>query len=224
MCIQSIEQTFHAVPSAVNPLAEHRQRIALNEQGEWRDAVVRPPPPRHSMRKAFSPAIVRRPGLIDHHAEGIAVDIGHVAGHDKEPRRSAPVQQSLKTTQRTTVGALVFNNLQSEKFIRRGVDTAGTDDNLVADGPQQSGGTYDERLTAVVAAVIKLADFLLPGVEGGVLHPAMYILIEGAMIAIICQAFSFRPRFKSNPTVALWESRLAVPAFAVAVALTLIVG
>ena len=61
-------------------------------------------------------------------------------------------------------------------------------------------------------------------VEGGVLHPAMYILLEGAMMAIFCQAFSFRPRFKANPAVALWESRLAVPAFAVAVALTLIVG
>ena len=85
-------------------------------------------------------------------------------------------------------------------------------------------GSMAVMLTAVVAAVIKLADFLLPGVEGGVLHPAMYILLEGAMIAIICQVFSFRPRFKSNPTVALWESRLAVPAFAVAVALTLIVG
>lgn len=44
------------------------------------------------------------------------------------------------------------------------------------------------------------------------------------MMAIFCQAFSFRPRFKANPAVALWESRLAVPAFAVAVALTLIVG
>lgn len=72
-------------------------------------------------------------------------------------------------------------------------------------------GSVAVMLTAVVAAVIKLADFLLPGVEGGVLHPAMYILLEGAMMAIFCQAFSFRPRFKANPAVALWESRLAVP-------------
>lgn len=85
-------------------------------------------------------------------------------------------------------------------------------------------GSVAVMLTAVVAAVIKLADFLLPGVEGGVLHPAMYILLEGAMMAIFCQAFSFRPRFNASPAVALWESRLAVPAFAVAVALTLIVG
>lgn len=88
----------------------------------------------------------------------------------------------------------------------------------------RSGKSSAVMLTAVVASVIKLADFLLPGVEGGVLHPAMYILLEGAMVAVICQFFSFSSRKEVRPALSLWESRLAVPAFAVAIALTLIVG
>lgn len=88
----------------------------------------------------------------------------------------------------------------------------------------RSGKISAVMLTAVVASVIKLADFLLPGVEGGVLHPAMYILLEGAMVAVISQFFSFSSRKEVRPALPLWESRLAVPAFAVAIALTLIVG
>ena len=88
----------------------------------------------------------------------------------------------------------------------------------------RSGKSSAVMLTAVVASVIKLADFLLPGVEGGVLHPAMYILLEGALVAVISQFFSFSSRREVRPALSLWESRLAVPAFAVAIALTLIVG
>lgn len=88
----------------------------------------------------------------------------------------------------------------------------------------RSGKSSAVMLTAVVASVIKLADFLLPGVEGGVLHPAMYILLEGALVAVISQFFSFSSRKEVRSALPLWESRLAVPAFAVAIALTLIVG
>ena len=79
-------------------------------------------------------------------------------------------------------------------------------------------------LTAVVAAIIKMCDFFLPGGTVGVLHPALYILLEGAMISVISQFFSFRSRLEPRPSMSLWESRLAVPAFAVAVALTIIAG
>ncbi len=85
-------------------------------------------------------------------------------------------------------------------------------------------GSVAVMLTAVVAAVIKLSDLLLPGVEGGVLHPALYILLEGAMISVVSQFFSFHSRIAQRPTLSLWETRLAAPAFAVAVALTLITG
>lgn len=88
----------------------------------------------------------------------------------------------------------------------------------------RSGKSSAVMLTAIVASVIKLADFLLPGVEGGVLHPAMYILLEGALVTVINQFFSFSSRKEVRPALPLWESRLAVPAFAVAIALTLIVG
>ena len=84
-------------------------------------------------------------------------------------------------------------------------------------------GSVAVMLTAVVAAVIKLSDLLLPGVEG-VLHPALYILLEGAMISVVSQFFSFHSRIAQRPTLSLWETRLAAPAFAVAVALTLITG
>lgn len=85
-------------------------------------------------------------------------------------------------------------------------------------------GSVAVMLTAVVAAVIKLSDLLLSGVEGGVLHPALYILLEGAMISVVSQFFSFHSRIAQRPTLSLWETRLAAPAFAVAVALTLITG
>lgn len=79
-------------------------------------------------------------------------------------------------------------------------------------------------LTAVVAAIIKMCDIFLPGGTVGVLHPALYILLEGAMITVVSQFFSFRSRIEPRPSMSLWESRLAVPAFAVAVALTIIAG
>lgn len=79
-------------------------------------------------------------------------------------------------------------------------------------------------LTSVVAAAIKLVDFVLPGAVGNVLHPAFYILLEGTMTAVVSQLFSIQPRKTSRPAWSLLEARLAVPAFAVAVALTLVVG
>lgn len=85
-------------------------------------------------------------------------------------------------------------------------------------------GSVVVMLTAVVAAIIKMCDFFLPGATVGVLHPALYILLEGAMISVISQFFSFHSRLELRPSMSLWESRLAVPAFAVAVALTIIAG
>lgn len=85
-------------------------------------------------------------------------------------------------------------------------------------------GSVAVMLTAVVAAMIKMCDFFLPGGAVGVLHPALYILLEGAMITVVSQFFSFHSRIEPRPNISLWESRLAVPAFAVAVALTIIAG
>lgn len=85
-------------------------------------------------------------------------------------------------------------------------------------------GSVAVMLTAVVAAIIKMCDFFLPGGAIGVLHPALYILLEGAMITVVSQFFSFHSRIEPRPNMSLWESRLAVPAFAVAVALTIIAG
>lgn len=79
-------------------------------------------------------------------------------------------------------------------------------------------------LTSVVAAAIKLVDFVLPGAAGNVLHPAFYILLEGAMTAVVSLLFSIEPRKTSRPAWSLLEARLAVPAFATAVALTIFVG
>ena len=66
-------------------------------------------------------------------------------------------------------------------------------------------------LTSVVAA-------------DNVLHPAFYILLEGAMTAVVSLLFSIEPRKTSRPAWSLLEARLAVPAFATAVALTIFVG
>lgn len=85
-------------------------------------------------------------------------------------------------------------------------------------------GSVAVMLTAVVAAIIKMCDFFLPGGAVGVLHPALYILLEGAMITVVSQFFSFHSRLELRHSMSLWESRLAVPAFAVAVALTIIAG
>ena len=85
-------------------------------------------------------------------------------------------------------------------------------------------GSVAVMLTAVVAAIIKMCDFFLPGGAVGVLHPALYILLEGAMISVMSQFFSFHSRIEVRPNMSLWESRLAVPAFAVAVVLTIIAG
>ena len=85
-------------------------------------------------------------------------------------------------------------------------------------------GSVVVMLTAVVAAIIKMCDFFIPGAAEGVLHPALYILLEGAMITVVSQFFSFHSRIEPRPNMSLWESRLAVPAFAVAVALTIIAG
>ena len=85
-------------------------------------------------------------------------------------------------------------------------------------------GSVAVMLTSVVAAIIKMCDFFLPGGAVGVLHPALYILLEGAMITVVSQFFSFHSRLEQRYSMSLWESRLAVPAFAVAVALTIIAG
>lgn len=85
-------------------------------------------------------------------------------------------------------------------------------------------GAQAVMLTAVVAAAIKLMDFFLPGSPQSVLHPAFYILLEGAMTAVISQIFSIQPRRESNSRWSLMEVRLALPAFVVALAITLVVG
>lgn len=85
-------------------------------------------------------------------------------------------------------------------------------------------GAMAVMLTAVVASAIKLVDFFLPGSPQSVLHPALYILLEGAMTAIISQIFSIQLRQETHPTRSLLEARLAFPALAVALVLTLAVG
>lgn len=85
-------------------------------------------------------------------------------------------------------------------------------------------GAQAVMLTAVVAAAIKLVDLFLPGSPQSVLHPAFYILLEGAMTAVISQIFSIQPRRESNSRWSLMEARLALPAFVVALAITLVVG
>lgn len=85
-------------------------------------------------------------------------------------------------------------------------------------------GAMAVMLTAVVASAIKLVDFFLPGSPQSVLHPALYILLEGAMTAIISQIFSIQLRQETPSTLSLLEARLAFPALAVALGLTLAVG
>ena len=85
-------------------------------------------------------------------------------------------------------------------------------------------GAMAVMLTAVVASAIKLIDFVLPGSAQSVLHPAFFILLEGAMTAVISQIFSIQPRQEPQAKWSLMETRLAVPAFVVALALTLAVG
>ena len=85
-------------------------------------------------------------------------------------------------------------------------------------------GAQAVMLTAVVASAIKLVDFFLPGSPQSVLHPALYILLEGAMTAIISQIFSIQLRQETHPTWSLLEARLAFPALAVALVLTLAGG
>ncbi len=85
-------------------------------------------------------------------------------------------------------------------------------------------GTQAVMLTAVVAAAIKLIDFVLPGSALSVLHPAFFILLEGAMTAVISQIFAIQPRRERQAKWSLMEARLAVPAFVVALVLTLAVG
>lgn len=79
-------------------------------------------------------------------------------------------------------------------------------------------------LTAVVAAAIKLVDLFLPGSAQNVLHPACYILLEGAMTAAISKIFSIQPRIENRSSWSPLEARLAVPACVVALALTLVVA
>ena len=85
-------------------------------------------------------------------------------------------------------------------------------------------GIVEATMGSVVAAAIKLVDFVLPGAADNVLHPAFYILLEGAMTAVVSLLFSIEPRKTSRPAWSLLEARLAVPAFATAVALTIFVG
>ena len=85
-------------------------------------------------------------------------------------------------------------------------------------------GAMAVMLTAVVASAIKLVDFFLPGSPQSVLHPALYILLEGAMTAVISQIFSIQPRREPQAKWSLLEARLAFPALAVALVLTLAVG
>ena len=85
-------------------------------------------------------------------------------------------------------------------------------------------GAQAVMLTAVVAAAIKLVDLFLPGSAQNVLHPACYILLEGAMTAAISMIFSIQPRIENRSSWSPLEARLAVPACVVALALTLVVA
>lgn len=76
--------------------------------------------------------------------------------------------------------------------------------------------------TAVVASVIKLLDLLMPWTFRGAINPAMYILMEGAMMAILSQFITITVPYKAN--LGNFEYRLAIPALMVAALFTLWLG
>jgi hypothetical protein len=76
--------------------------------------------------------------------------------------------------------------------------------------------------TAVVASAIKLLDLFLPMTFRGAIHPALYILLEGAMIAVLCSMFSIKTDYSLS--VPRLERRMAIPTFTAAALLTLWLG
>jgi hypothetical protein len=76
--------------------------------------------------------------------------------------------------------------------------------------------------TAIVASAIKLMDLLMPFTYRGAINPAMYILMEGALMAILSQFITVQVPYKSN--LGHFEYRLAVPVMLVAAVFTLWLG
>lgn len=77
--------------------------------------------------------------------------------------------------------------------------------------------------TAIVASLIKLLDLLMPNTFQGAVHPALYILMEGALIAILGSLFSFKSKVRLNWSP-LYTRRLAIPLVVVAAVLQLWLG
>ncbi|MDD6552545.1 MAG: hypothetical protein PUF37_03010 [Prevotellaceae bacterium] len=77
--------------------------------------------------------------------------------------------------------------------------------------------------TAVVAAAIKLLDLFMPNTFQGAVHPALYILMEGALIAIMGTLFRFDSRIHWNWSP-VFTRRLAIPLAVVAAVLQLWLG
>lgn len=77
--------------------------------------------------------------------------------------------------------------------------------------------------TAVVASAIKLLDLFMPNTFQGAVHPALYILMEGALIAVLGSLFSFKSRVHWT-WCPLYTRRLAIPMVVVAAILQLWLG
>ncbi len=73
--------------------------------------------------------------------------------------------------------------------------------------------------TAMVAAGIKLLDLFLPMTLRGAINPAIYILLEGMLFAVLSRFLTVKPNFNLN--LGSLERRVAIPTFAVAAVLTL---
>ena len=74
--------------------------------------------------------------------------------------------------------------------------------------------------TAMVASAIKLMDLFLPFTFRGAIHPALFILLEGLLVVGVSHFFDIKPKFEMDARRVFLETRLAVPAFVVALLLT----
>lgn len=89
---------------------------------------------------------------------------------------------------------------------------------------QTGRGAVAIMLTAVVAALFKLIDFLLPTSGCGVINPAIWITLEGLMFAAIASFFRIEARQEVSARSFAWERAIAVPAFVAALVLTLVLS
>jgi hypothetical protein len=87
---------------------------------------------------------------------------------------------------------------------------------------QQTGkGAKAVMMTAVFAATFKLINAVWP--YPGTLNPVGFILLEGLLFAILSIFLKIELKYNFSPVTLRWEQRLAVPAFAIAALLTIII-